>query len=146
MWGTKVPATNKGNFLAEQVAPPSVIPGPSEVSFILMEIAPQSEVDAMSPEQRKRALAPVGGTFPGSYQLDISRGPHMHATDTVDLCIVLSGEVTFYVDEGEVTLKPLDSIIDRGANHGWVNHGNVPCMVISCVIDAKKLDRSAYKK
>lgn len=146
VWGTNVPASNDGNVVAEEVAPPTIIPNPNAMSFIIMQIAPISELEAMPPEQRRRANAPVGGTFPGSYKLDMTQGPHMHATDTVDLCIVLSGEVTFYVDEGEVTLKQFDTIIDRGANHGWVNHGKVPCLVACAVINAKELNRDAYKK
>jgi mannose-6-phosphate isomerase-like protein (cupin superfamily) len=146
VWGTEVPASNEGNVLAEQVAPPSILPQLNGVSFIIMQIAPESELESMTAEQRRLASAPVGGTFPGSYQLDISQGPHMHATDTVDLCIVLCGEVTFYVDDGEVTLKPFDTIIDRGANHGWINRGKVPCLVASAVIDAKQLNREVYRK
>ena len=69
----------------------------------------------------------------------------MHGTNTVDLCIILTGEVAFLVDDGEVLLKQFDMIIDRGANHGWVNRGSEVCLVACAVIAAEPLDRTAYK-
>jgi quercetin dioxygenase-like cupin family protein len=141
-----VPASNEGNVVSEAATTPRIIPGPGGLSFIIMHIPPESELTAMPPEQRARATIPVARTFEGPHELDTTQGYHMHATDTVDLCIVLQGEVTFYVDDGQVTLKQFDTIIDRGANHGWINHGKETCLVACAVIDTKKLNRDVYKK
>jgi mannose-6-phosphate isomerase-like protein (cupin superfamily) len=65
----------------------------------------------------------------------------VHATDTVDYLIMLSGELTMMVDNGEVTLKPFDTLIQRGVNHGWVNRGTDPALIAAAVIDAEPLER-----
>lgn len=142
----KVPASNEGNVVSEDVTAHKIIPAPGGVSFIIMQIPPESELEAMSMEQRQRATVPVARTFDGAYELDTTQGYHMHGTDTVDVCIVLSGEVTFFVDDGEVTLKQFDTIIDRGANHGWINRGKEICLVACSVMNTEKLSRSVYKE
>lgn len=52
----------------------------------------------------------------------------MHATDTLDYLIVLSGNVTLVLEEGEAALGPGDFVIDRGVLHGWRNDGTEPCV------------------
>ncbi len=111
------------------------------VSLMIMEIAPESELDAMSPEQRARALEPVARGFPQAIEIDTSKSPAMHATDTMDMLIMLQGELVAIVDDGEVTLKPFDVLIQRGVNHGWINRSDKPAIIAATVIDAKSFDR-----
>jgi len=66
----------------------------------------------------------------------------MHATDTLDILVMLQGELVLMLDEGEVTLKPFDTVIQRGTHHGWVNRGTEPALIASAVIDAAKLERN----
>ena len=48
----------------------------------------------------------------------------MHATDTIDYLVILSGKVTLVLEEGEAELGLGDFIVDRGVLHGWRNpHG-----------------------
>jgi quercetin dioxygenase-like cupin family protein len=79
-------------------------------------------------------------------EIDISKSYQMHATDTVDYLIMLSGELTMMVDNGEVTLKPFDTLIQRGVNHGWVNRGTNPALIAAAVIDAEPLERKRKPK
>jgi quercetin dioxygenase-like cupin family protein len=72
-------------------------------------------------------------------RLDTSRHPAMHTTRTVDYIILLSGEVTMLLDKGEVHMKPLDVVIQRGTNHGWVNKGKEPALLVAVLVDAKPL-------
>ena len=44
----------------------------------------------------------------------------MHKTETVDYGIVLSGERGLVLDDGELTMKPGDIVIQVGAWHKWV--------------------------
>ena len=44
----------------------------------------------------------------------------MHKTETVDYGIVLSGERGLILDDGELTMKPGDIVIQVGAWHQWV--------------------------
>jgi mannose-6-phosphate isomerase-like protein (cupin superfamily) len=60
----------------------------------------------------------------------------MHATDTLDYLVVISGEVVLVLETGEVTLRPGDTIVDRGVIHGWRNDGAVPAVYASVTIPA----------
>jgi mannose-6-phosphate isomerase-like protein (cupin superfamily) len=65
----------------------------------------------------------------------------MHATDTIDYLIVISGEVVLALETGEVTLRAGDLIVDRGVIHGWRNDGEVPAVYASVTIPAKPVGR-----
>jgi quercetin dioxygenase-like cupin family protein len=51
----------------------------------------------------------------------------MHATDTVDFIVVLSGQVTLVLEKGEAGLGPGDFVVDRGVLYGWRNASDTPC-------------------
>lgn len=68
------------------------------------------------------------------------RTPSMHRTNTLDFITVLRGEVYLVLDEEEILLKPTDSVIIQGTNHGWSNRGTEPVLTIGCMIDALPLD------
>ena len=53
---------------------------------------------------------------------------YMHATDTIDYLVILSGRVTLVLEEGEVDLAPGDFVVDRGVMHGWRNSNDQPCV------------------
>lgn len=52
---------------------------------------------------------------------------YMHATDTIDYLVVLSGACTLVLETGEVELKAGDFVVDRGVMHGWRNDHDAPC-------------------
>jgi mannose-6-phosphate isomerase-like protein (cupin superfamily) len=54
----------------------------------------------------------------------------VHATDTVDIGIVISGEVFVEQSDGEVALRPGDVYVHTGATHAWRNRSDEPCMVV----------------
>ena len=63
------------------------------------------------------------------------------STDSVDYIILLKGEVTALLDESEVRMKPFDVLIQRGTNHGWVNYGDEPALLVAVLVDAEPLPR-----
>jgi mannose-6-phosphate isomerase-like protein (cupin superfamily) len=116
-------------------------PGSGGVSLMIMHIPPESELEQMTPEHRAQVTIPVARTFPEAMEIDTSKSYQMHGTNTVDYLIMLSGELTMMVDDGEVTLKPFDTLIQRGVNHGWLNRGTEPALIAAAVIDARPLER-----
>lgn len=64
----------------------------------------------------------------------------MHRTATIDYGIVLSGSITLVLDEEEIELNTGDTLVQRGANHGWVNKTDKPCSVLFVMIDARLPD------
>lgn len=68
------------------------------------------------------------------------RSATMHRTDTLDVIHVIRGEIYLVLDEGEVLMKPSDTVVIKGVNHGWSNRGTEPCLLIGSMLDAKPLD------
>jgi hypothetical protein len=65
---------------------------------------------------------------------DTSRHPMMHVTATIDYIVLLSGEISLLLDEGEpIRLKPFDAVVQRATNHSWVNTGCEPALLM-CVM------------
>ena len=60
----------------------------------------------------------------GSESAPPADGPHFleaHATDTIDLVAVISGEITLVFEGREITLRPGDSVVQQGTPHDWIN-------------------------
>ena len=63
----------------------------------------------------------------------------MHRTRSVDFVVVISGEIWCVMEEGEVLMKPGDTMVQRGTNHEWQNRTNTPVRVAFVLIDASPL-------
>jgi len=72
-------------------------------------------------------VPPVGGHRFGIFRLvpdPTGQGPGLHATDTIDLALVLQGELTLELDSGEQTvLRAGDTLVQNGTAHRWRNNG-----------------------
>lgn len=55
-----------------------------------------------------------------------SMGEFWHATDTTECIAMLSGEIVFMTETGEVTLRAGDMLVDRGIVHCWRNDSGAP--------------------
>ena len=71
------------------------------------------------------------------HRIDTSKHPAMHKTETIDYIILLKGDVSLLLDEEEVRLEPFDTVVQRGTNHAWVNHGDEPALLIAVLIDSE---------
>lgn len=82
--------------------------------------------------------APTGPPPPGVHVTPdrIARHPGFHATDTLDYCVCLEGEVIAVLDKEEVVLRPGDVLIQRGTFHAWENRGHTPARMLFVMIDA----------
>src|SRR5579863_6408113 len=71
-------------------------------------------------------------------RVDTSRHPMMHVTPTVDYIVLLSGEISLVLDEGEpVKLKPFDAVVQRATNHSWMNTGTEPALLLCVMVGGK---------
>jgi mannose-6-phosphate isomerase-like protein (cupin superfamily) len=62
--------------------------------------------------------------------------PFMHLTQTIDFGVVLEGEITLILDDGQETvLRAGDTFVQRQANHGWENRGSQRCRMAVVLID-----------
>ena len=63
--------------------------------------------------------------------------PYMQKTRTLDLCLVLEGEITLVLDTQEVHLNAGDTVVQRGTNHAWSNRSSQPCTIAFSMHDGK---------
>ena len=54
-----------------------------------------------------------------------------HQTATVDLVLVLEGDLALQLDEGEVLLHPGDVVIQQGTKHAWHTRSEGPVKVLA---------------
>jgi quercetin dioxygenase-like cupin family protein len=66
----------------------------------------------------------------------------MHATNTIDYIVVLSGQVTFITETSETVLRAGDVIVDRGVMHDWRNDSDQPCRIVNVMVPAHPLGRT----
>lgn len=53
-----------------------------------------------------------------------------HRTDSIDYAVVLEGEITLLVDDGEATLRSGDVAVQRATAHAWSNRTNTTARVL----------------
>lgn len=112
-------------------------PPPNGTLVRFFEIKPESAERHLTPAQREASRAEAFAAIGAAHaRIDTSRHPAMHCTKTLDYIVLLSGQVTLLLDEGEVEMKPFDVVIQRGTNHGWVNHGTETAVLLAVLIDA----------
>lgn len=130
------PVNNTGSAdAAEQVR--RLEPPPGGSIFRFAAIPPEDPT--ISPAERERLTAKMFEQMDAAHcRPDTSRHPAMHKTRTIDYVVLLSGQVTLLLDEGEVDLKPFDVVVQRGTNHAWVNKGKEPALIAAVLIDAKE--------
>lgn len=120
-WLTRYPVDHTTD--EDPVGEGSAIPGfprAGETVFRIAEFPPDSAYpdgaqDAIFDEIDGKAEAEDGAKHSG--------GKHFwfHRTDSLDYAIVLEGEITLLVDDGEATLKAGDVAIQRATSHAWSN-------------------------
>jgi len=63
----------------------------------------------------------------------------LHATDTVDFAVVLSGEVWLELDDGaQVLVRNGDCVVQYGTRHTWHNRSGQPCVMAVTIIGATR--------
>lgn len=57
-----------------------------------------------------------------------------HRTDSLDYAVVLQGEITLLVDEGETTLQAGDVVVQRATSHAWSNRTDKTARILFVLI------------
>ena len=80
------------------------------------------------------------GTVFRIVKYDPGVGPRQHRTQSLDNAVIMSGEITMGLDDGDVHLRQGDVLVQRGTIHNWVNSGSVPCVVAFILCAAKPIE------
>lgn len=59
--------------------------------------------------------------------------PGMHRTDSLDVVVVVTGEIVLVLEADEVVLRQGDTLIVRGEMHAWRNRSGSPATIVSTV-------------
>ncbi|WP_329171318.1 cupin domain-containing protein [Streptomyces sp. NBC_01477] len=122
-------AVDARNTLSDTV---SMEPPSGGVLVRLVTFAPDSEWETVSGYEA--AMAAVGGNSTTG-EGDV---PGTHVTDTVDVVTVLDGELHIVLQEGEVLLRPGDSLVQRATKHAWSNRTGRPVTIVATLLSAKR--------
>jgi mannose-6-phosphate isomerase-like protein (cupin superfamily) len=77
--------------------------------------------------------------LPGLSEVMDPDHPGMHTTDTVDVDLIISGEIWLELDDGkEVNLQAGDTVVLNGTRHSWHNRSDEPCVVFSVFLGAER--------
>ncbi|WP_419418747.1 cupin domain-containing protein [Legionella sp. D16C41] len=135
-WATdEIPASSQGeNTLLNK--PTTLEPSKAGTIFRFFEIPPIDRNS--SPEnaevQAQEAFAAANALH---CRVNTYRHPMMHTTNTIDYVVVLKGEVTLLLDQGEIKLKPFDAVVQRATNHYWLNETSEPVLMMGVLLAAK---------
>lgn len=113
---------------------PARSPFPNGMLVRALELWPDPD-----PDTHQTMFAELNKQVGQSHQAsdgDTRRSATMHKTDTLDVIHVIRGEVYLILDDDEVLLRPSDTVIIQGTNHGWSNRSDSPCLMIGSMIDA----------
>ncbi|MHA7871668.1 MAG: cupin domain-containing protein [Hyphococcus sp.] len=109
-------------------------PEPGAVKVRWFSVPPDD--DGRSPEEKEAAAAMGFAAVGASHcRVDTARHPMMHKTESLDVIILIKGEVDLLLDDGEAaSLKPGDVVIQRATNHAWVNRGAETALLVAVLI------------
>jgi hypothetical protein len=118
-------------------APMKFFPAPGGTMFRLFTIPPAD------PNMKPADIAAIQDMLFGAIgiaeaRVDTSRHPMMHVTPTLDYIVLLSGEISLLLDEGDpIKLKPFDAVVQRATNHSWVNTGREAALLMCVMVGGK---------
>ena len=121
----------------EPSVPDTLEPPPGGAICRVITFPPDSTfIDTVSPESVKAYFEAVGAPHASSYGPDAPH-PYMQKTATLDVCMVIAGEITLVLDAEDVDLRAGDIVVQRGTNHAWSNRSNETCVVVFSSHDAR---------
>ena len=113
-----------------------------KVSSTLIWVTDQAPTAFLADEDAGERIVgtapPPGGTRFCIMEFEPGNEVHgMHRTDTTDYVICLAGEIDMDLDEGTVTLRSGDVMVQRGTNHVWVNRSSATARLAVVLIDGQ---------
>jgi mannose-6-phosphate isomerase-like protein (cupin superfamily) len=142
VWGWDEPPTLP-YCRADAYAPRSAFPDPEGAGMRLNVITfppGAGVVERTGNAQSDTATSPewkrLSNAQPYGHLVDTETG--MHSTDSVDIGIVISGEICIAQADDEVLLQPGDIYIQNGATHAWRNRSEEPCTMALVLLSARR--------
>ncbi|SDI13456.1 cupin domain-containing protein [Pseudomonas panipatensis] len=135
--------TDPRPLLAAQPADPtqavhSVLPAVGGTSAMLVTFPPQGQPLPVDFDPQA-AAAELCERLPGLGERFEAEHPGFHRTDSIDYGVLLDGEISLQLDEGDSTLlRPGDVVVQVGTRHAWRNTGNTPARMLFVMVGATR--------
>ena len=116
-------------------------PGPGGSMFRLISYPPKRPEGWKPPPgvTAESGLRELSEKVPGMGDVFEPGVPGMHTSDTVDYGIVVRGEMTLELDDGQqVRLRQGDCVVQNGTRHRWRNPLQEPCLMAFISIGGKR--------
>lgn len=116
-------------------------PGPGGSMFRLISYPPRRPEGYKPPPgvTFESGLREMSEKVPGMGDHFERDAPGMHTSDTIDYGVVVRGEMTLELDDGQrVHLKQGDCIVQNGTRHRWRNPLPEPCLMAFVSIGGKR--------
>jgi mannose-6-phosphate isomerase-like protein (cupin superfamily) len=136
LWGSNTPPTlpTDGRIPERH----GYFPPPGGYRFGFFTLGPDS-VSMPDDLDLEAALEELGTNLPGMAEVMELDHPGMHTTDTVDLDLVISGEVWLELDDGkEIQLRAGDCVVQNGTRHAWHNRTSEPAVLFVTLLGATR--------
>ncbi|MDH4414131.1 MAG: cupin domain-containing protein [Rhizobium sp.] len=134
VWATPAQPVPVGND-ADPTLGPLVLPPPAGGTRIrFVDIPPDTEEFLeKGAQQMGDAFEQIGDKSASTVE-ENSPHPLMHRTESIDYGVVIEGEMTLVLDDGEVLLKQGSVVIQRGTNHAWANRSGRMCRMLFVLV------------
>lgn len=116
-------------------------PGPGGSLFRLISYPPRRPEGYKPPPgvTFESGLREMSEKVPGMGDHFERDAPGMHTSDTIDYGVVVRGEMTLELDDGQrIHLKQGDCIVQNGTRHRWRNPLPEPCLMAFVSIGGKR--------
>jgi mannose-6-phosphate isomerase-like protein (cupin superfamily) len=134
VWSTTGSPAPIDNGADPTTGPLVLSPPAGGTRFRFVDIPPDTEEFLSNGAGRMAEAFEQIGERKASTVTQASPHPLMHRTESVDYGVVIDGEITLIIDDGEVLLQPGSVVIQRGTNHAWANRSGKTCRMLFVLI------------
>ena len=135
VWATQQSPAFVGNDADPTPGPLQLSPPANGTRIRFVDIPPDTEDFLKTGAARMGTAFSEIGEQEASTVTEKSPHPLMHRTESVDYGVVIAGELTLVLDEGEVVLRQGTVVVQRGTNHAWANRSGEMCRMLFVLVD-----------
>jgi mannose-6-phosphate isomerase-like protein (cupin superfamily) len=120
-------------------------PGPGGTMFRLISYPPKRPEGWIRPPgvTYETGLRELSDKVPGMGDYFERDAPGMHTTSTVDYGLVVRGEMTLELDDGQIVrLRQGDCVVQNGTRHRWRNPLPEPCLMAFISVGGKRAGKT----
>lgn len=139
LWSTDAEGTvGRSDAVPDRTPQVGFVPAPGESRLMVVTFPPDAVM--MRADFDGAAFgAEFGRLIPGLAETFEPDHPGMHTTDSIDYDIVLEGEITLELDDGQqVLLRKHEVAVQHGNRHAWRNLSERPATMLFVLMGARR--------